>query len=103
MTTDSRTEDRLVAQPSIGLFAVLGWQTVSATESRLSAGTVAGHLLYACNLAKSSLVTTGNSDAQSIVSCEAGNKPRLAGTHSPALHVSRGNHTSRGTRPGRHE
>ena len=32
MAAHSYTEDQLVEQPAIGLFAALGWQTVSATE-----------------------------------------------------------------------
>ena len=31
------TEDQLVEQPAIGLFAVLGWQTVSAMEETFGA------------------------------------------------------------------
>jgi type I restriction enzyme R subunit len=31
------TEDQLVEQPAIGLFAELGWQTVSALEETVSA------------------------------------------------------------------
>ncbi|MBX3422455.1 MAG: hypothetical protein KF752_12955 [Pirellulaceae bacterium] len=41
------SEDQLVEQPSIGLIAALGWQTVSALEETLSAdGTVS------CNLSR---------------------------------------------------
>ena len=32
MTTHAYTEDQLVEQPAIGLFATLGWHTVSASE-----------------------------------------------------------------------
>ena len=32
MTAHAYTEDQLVEQPAIGLFAALGWQTVSALE-----------------------------------------------------------------------
>lgn len=32
MSSHAWTEDRLVEQPAIGLFAALGWQTVSALE-----------------------------------------------------------------------
>ncbi len=32
------TEDQLVEQPAIGLFAALGWQTVSAMEETFGAG-----------------------------------------------------------------
>lgn len=32
MATHTYTENHLVEQPAIGLFAELGWQTVSATE-----------------------------------------------------------------------
>ncbi len=32
MTTHAYTEDQLVEQPAIGLFAELGWSTVSALE-----------------------------------------------------------------------
>jgi type I restriction enzyme, R subunit len=32
MSTHAYTEDQLVEQPVIGLFAELGWQTVSAME-----------------------------------------------------------------------
>ena len=32
MTTRAYTEDQLIEQPAIGLFAELGWQTVSAME-----------------------------------------------------------------------
>ena len=36
------TEDSLVEQPAIGLFAVLGWQTVSAMEETFGAGSMLG-------------------------------------------------------------
>ena len=32
MSTHAYTEDQLVEQPAIGLFAALGWQTMSASE-----------------------------------------------------------------------
>jgi type I restriction enzyme, R subunit len=32
------TEDQLVEQPAIGLFAALGWQTVSAMEETFGSG-----------------------------------------------------------------
>ncbi len=32
------TEDQLVEQPAIGLFAALGWQTVSAMEETFGPG-----------------------------------------------------------------
>ena len=32
MSVNAYTEDQLVEQPAIGLFADLGWQTVSAME-----------------------------------------------------------------------
>ncbi len=35
MTTHAYTEDQLVEQPAIGLFAELGWQTLSAMEEIL--------------------------------------------------------------------
>ena len=37
MSTHAYTEDQLVEQPAIGLFADLGWQTVSAMEETLGA------------------------------------------------------------------
>ena len=40
--TPAYTEDQLVEQPAIGLFAELGWQTVSALEETFGA---AGTLL----------------------------------------------------------
>src|SRR5579862_2539914 len=36
------TEDQLVEQPAIGLFAELGWQTVSASEETFGAGSTLG-------------------------------------------------------------
>ena len=36
------TEDQLVEQPAIGLFADLGWQTVSAMEETLGAAGTLG-------------------------------------------------------------
>src|ERR1700680_446736 len=36
------TEDQLVEQPAIGLFAELGWQTVSASEETFGAGGTLG-------------------------------------------------------------
>ena len=36
------TEDQLVEQPAIGLFAALGWQTVSAMEETFGAGSTLG-------------------------------------------------------------
>ena len=36
------TEDQLVEQPAIGLFADLGWQTVSAMEETFGAGSTLG-------------------------------------------------------------
>ena len=38
MTTHAYTEDQLVEQPAIGLFGVLGWQTVSALEETFGSG-----------------------------------------------------------------
>ncbi|MBK7780821.1 MAG: hypothetical protein IPJ58_08665 [Ardenticatenia bacterium] len=38
MTAHPYTEDQLVEQPAIGLFADLGWQTVSAMEERFGPG-----------------------------------------------------------------
>jgi type I restriction enzyme R subunit len=40
--THAYTEDQLVEQPAIGLFATLGWQTVSAMEETLGAGGTLG-------------------------------------------------------------
>lgn len=37
MTAHAYTEDQLVEQPAIALFAELGWQTVSAMEERFGA------------------------------------------------------------------
>jgi type I restriction enzyme R subunit len=42
MTTHAYSEDQLVEQPAIGLFATLGWQTVSALEETLGAGGTLG-------------------------------------------------------------
>ena len=42
MTTRAYTEDQLVEQPAIGLFAELGWQTVSAMEEEFGAGGTLG-------------------------------------------------------------
>jgi type I restriction enzyme R subunit len=42
MTTHAYTEDQLVEQPAIGLFAALGWQTVSAMEETFGAGGTLG-------------------------------------------------------------
>src|ERR1039457_6753818 len=36
------TEDQLVEQPAVGLFAELGWQTVSALEETFDAGGTLG-------------------------------------------------------------
>jgi type I restriction enzyme R subunit len=36
------SEDQLVEQPAIGLFAELGWQTVSALEESFGAGGLLG-------------------------------------------------------------
>ncbi|MBA3034168.1 MAG: type I restriction endonuclease subunit R [Gammaproteobacteria bacterium] len=38
MSTHAYSEDQLVEQPAIGLFATLGWQTVSAMEETFGAG-----------------------------------------------------------------
>ena len=38
MTSHAYTEDQLVEQPAIGLFAALGWQTVSAMEETFGTG-----------------------------------------------------------------
>lgn len=35
MSAHAYTEDQLVEQPAIGLFAELGWQTVSAVRNHL--------------------------------------------------------------------
>jgi type I restriction enzyme R subunit len=37
MSTHAYTEDQLVEQPAIGLFAELGWQAVSALEEAFGA------------------------------------------------------------------
>ena len=42
MTPHGYTEDQLVEQPAIGLFADLGWQTVSAMEETFGAGGTLG-------------------------------------------------------------
>ncbi len=42
MTPHAYTEDQLVEQPAIGLFADLGWQTVSAMEETLGPGGTLG-------------------------------------------------------------
>ena len=42
MSTHAYTEDQLVEQPAIGLFATLGWQTVSALEETFGAGGTLG-------------------------------------------------------------
>ena len=42
MSTHAYTEDQLVEQPAIGLFAELGWQTVSAMEETLGANGTLG-------------------------------------------------------------
>ena len=42
MSTHAYTEDQLVEQPAIGLFAALGWQTVSAMEETFGAGGTLG-------------------------------------------------------------
>ena len=45
MTTHAYTEDQLVEQPAIGLFAALGWETLSAMEETFgAAGAGSGHL-----------------------------------------------------------
>ena len=36
MTPHGYTEDQLVEQPAIGLFADLGWETVSAMEEAIA-------------------------------------------------------------------
>ena len=38
MSVHAYSEDQLVEQPAIGLFATPGWQTVSALEETLGAG-----------------------------------------------------------------
>ena len=42
MSPHAYTEDQLVEQPAIGLFAALGWQTVSALEENFGAGGTLG-------------------------------------------------------------
>lgn len=42
MSHHAYTEDQLVEQPAIGLFATLGWQTVSALEETFGAGGTLG-------------------------------------------------------------
>ena len=42
MTPHGYTEDQLVEQPAIGLFADLGWQTVSAMEETFGPGGTLG-------------------------------------------------------------
>jgi type I restriction enzyme R subunit len=42
MSPHAYTEDQLVEQPAIGLFAVLGWQTVSALEETLGPNSTLG-------------------------------------------------------------
>ena len=42
MSRHPYTEDQLVEQPAIGLFATLGWQTVSALEETFAAGGTLG-------------------------------------------------------------
>jgi type I restriction enzyme R subunit len=42
MSPHAYTEDQLVEQPAIGLFATLGWQTVSAVEEAVGAGATLG-------------------------------------------------------------
>jgi type I restriction enzyme R subunit len=42
MSTHAYSEDQLVEQPAIGLFATLGWQTVSAMEETFGAGGTLG-------------------------------------------------------------
>ena len=42
MSPHAYTEDQLVEQPAIGLFATLGWQTVSAMEETLGVGGTLG-------------------------------------------------------------
>ncbi len=42
MTAHAYSEDQLVEQPAIGLFAALGWQTVSALEETFGAGGTLG-------------------------------------------------------------
>ncbi|OGA62702.1 MAG: hypothetical protein A3G81_15640 [Betaproteobacteria bacterium RIFCSPLOWO2_12_FULL_65_14] len=42
MITGAYTEDQLVEQPAIALFAELGWQTVSAMDEKFGAGGTLG-------------------------------------------------------------
>jgi len=42
MSSHAYTEDQLVEQPAIGLFAALGWQTVSAQDETFGAGSTLG-------------------------------------------------------------
>lgn len=42
MSAHAYTEDQLVEQPAIGLFAALGWQTVSAQEETFGTGGTLG-------------------------------------------------------------
>ena len=42
MTPHPYTEDQLVEQPAIGLFAALGWQTICALEETFGAGGTLG-------------------------------------------------------------
>jgi type I restriction enzyme R subunit len=42
MTSHAYSEDQLVEQPAIGLFAALGWQTVSAADETFGAGGTLG-------------------------------------------------------------
>jgi len=42
MSHHAYIEHQLVEQPAIGLFAVLGWQTVSATDETFGAGGTLG-------------------------------------------------------------
>jgi type I restriction enzyme R subunit len=42
MSPHAYTEDQLVEQPAIGLFAALGWQTMSAIEETFGAGGTLG-------------------------------------------------------------
>ena len=42
MSSHAYSADQLVEQPAIGLFATLGWQTVSALEETFGAGDTSG-------------------------------------------------------------
>ena len=42
MSSHAYSEDQLVEQPAIGLFATLGWKTVSAMEETFGAGSTLG-------------------------------------------------------------